>query len=181
MDYYNALLAGHQSQELRQTIGIDGKTITESGSFEAEIVGVNIIGENGKATKVVTVGASITLQIDVRVNEDIDYLVLGCGIKDRLGQMVFGTNTWHTNQCIENVKAGESISFYVSFAANLGVGTYSVHCSLVRSNSHIEKNYHWLDRALVFEVINVNKPSFVGYAWSDMKFHIVRNGVILAR
>jgi lipopolysaccharide transport system ATP-binding protein len=56
--------------------------------------------------------------------------------------------------------------------ANLGVGSYSVHCSLVRNENHIDKNYHWIDRVLVFEVLNINKPLFVGCAWNELIFDI---------
>ncbi len=175
MDYYNALLADHQSQEIRQTECADGGLRTESGTFEAEIVGVNIVDANGQYIEAVPVGAPITVQIDVKINNDIDGLVLGCGIKDKFGQMVFGTNTFHTKQLIESAKAGETIRFNVSFEANLGVGSFSIHCSLVKNNSHIEKNYHWVDRAKIFEVVNANKPFFVGYAYTDMQFRIERN------
>jgi len=174
MDYYNAMLADHQDQEVRQTQCADGKLRTDSGTFEAEIASVNIINMNGEFIEVVPVGAPITVQVDVKVNADIVGLVLGCGIKDKFGQMVFGTNTFHTKQVIEGAQAGETIRFNVLFAANLGEGSFSIHCSLVNSDSHLEKNYHWVDRAKVFEVINTDKPLFVGCAWNDMQFQIDR-------
>ena len=172
MDYYNAMLADHQNQEVRQVERSDGKTRTDSGTFEAEIFNINIIDENGQDVEIVAVGALITVQIDVRVNMDIDGLVLGCGIKDKLGQMIFGTNTFHTKQAIPSAKTGEMLRFNVTFSANLGVGSFSIHCSLVRNDNHIDKNYHWIDGAKVFEVVNTNKPLFVGCAWNEMKFHI---------
>ena len=99
-------------------------------------------------------------------------MVLGFGVKDRLGQMIFGTNTFHTKQKIINPRAGDLIQYNVYFAANLGVGSYSVHCSLVSNDSHIEKSYHWIDRALMFEVINIDKPIFVGSAWNELIFDV---------
>lgn len=175
MDYYNAMLADHQNQEVRQIALTKGGQRTDSGTFEAEIISVNIIDVNEQSIEVVSVGAPVRVRIDVKINSDIDGLVLGFGIKDRLGQMIFGTNTHHTEQSIENAKSGEIIRFDVLFAANLGVGSFSIHCSLVKNDNHVEKNYHWVDRAKVFEVININKPLFVGCAWNDMRFHILRN------
>lgn len=175
MDYYNALLADHQNQIVKQEVSDDGGFRTDSGTFEAKIISVKILDVNEQEIENVIVGANIKVQIDVKINEDIGGLVLGCGIKDRLGQMVFGTNTYNTKQSIEIAKAGELIRFNVFFQANLGVGSFSIHCSLVKSDNHVEKNYHWIDRAKVFEVININKPLFVGCAWNDMCFQIIRN------
>ncbi|MCQ4314776.1 ABC transporter ATP-binding protein [Stutzerimonas zhaodongensis] len=172
MDYYNAMLADHQNQTVRQSASVGGKARLDSGTLEAEIVEVVMLNKAGQPIEVVAVGENVWAKIDVRVNSEIDGLVLGFGIKDRMGQMVFGTNTFHTKQKIEHVGAGCLFRFNVYFSANLGVGSFSVHCSLVCNDNHIEKNYHWIDRALVFEVINIDKPLFVGCAWNELVFDI---------
>jgi len=174
MDHYNALLADHQNQTVRQTESTEGKVRIDSGTLEAEIISVEILNAAGYPIEVVSVGETVFARIDVQVDNDIDGLVLGFGIKDRMGQMVFGTNTFHTKQKIAHAKAGDLVRFNVLFSANLGVGSFSVHCSLVRNDNHIEKNYHWIDRAKVFEVINVDKPLFVGCAWNELIFDIER-------
>ena len=172
MDYYNAMLADHQNQEVRQSGSTDGKLRIDSGTLEAVIENVELLKKTGQRVELVAVGEDIVARLNVKVNADIDGLVLGFGIKDRLGQMVFGTNTYHSKQKIKSASAGDLVQFDVHFAANLGVGSYSVHCSLVSNDNHIDKNYHWIDRALVFEVINVDKPLFVGYAWNELTFDI---------
>jgi lipopolysaccharide transport system ATP-binding protein len=172
MDYYNALLADHQSQTVRQSVSADGKQGTVSGTFEAEITRVEIFNQKGVHADVVAVGEMIMVQVDVKVNADINGLVLGIGVKDRLGQIIFGTNTFHTKQRIASVLAGERLRFNVSFAANLGIGSYSIQCALVENDSHVENNYHWIDRAKVFEVVNIDKPSFAGCAWNELIFNI---------
>jgi lipopolysaccharide transport system ATP-binding protein len=172
MDYYNVLIADHQNQLVLQTAQSDGRHRIDSGTMEAEITNINILSSSGQQLEVVTVGELLTVRINVKVNADIEGLVLGFGVKDRLGQMVFGTNTYHTGQRISKAFAGEEISFHVSFVARLGVGSFSIHCSLVKNDSHVEKNYHWIDRAKVFEVVNVGKPIFVGCSWNEMVFEI---------
>ncbi len=174
MDYYNAMMADHQNQTVRQTESAEGKIRIDSGTLEAEIISIEILNKVGHPIEVVAVGESVRAKIDVKVNVDIDGLVLGFGIKDRMGQMVFGTNTFHTKQKVEHANAGDLVQFNVHFSANLGVGSFSVHCSLVRNDNHVEKNYHWIDRALVFEVINIDKPLFAGYAWNELVFDIQR-------
>jgi len=174
MDYYNALLADHQNQIITQKTLFDGKQRVDSGTLEAEIKSVELLDESGQRLEVVTVGQKVTAIVEVKVNSDIKGLVLGFGVKDQFGQMIFGTNTFHTKQKLSGAYAGEEITFRVDFCARLGVGSYSIHCSLVENDTHVEKNYHWIDRAKVFEVVNIDKPHFVGCAWNELNFQIVR-------
>ena len=175
MDYYNALLAAHQGQQLRQSQQPQGQVKTVSGTLEATIEAIRLTDVQGEPLAVAFVGQAVKLTLSVAVHADLDSLVLGCGIKDRLGQMMFGTNTYHTHQILHGVKRGEQLEFEVLFDANLGVGSYSVHASLVRNHSHIEKNYHWVDGGLVFEVLNRDKYEFVGSSWNEMTFQISRD------
>ena len=172
MDYYNAMLAEHQGQQVIQSELADGKVKTVSGTGEASIEEISLLDAENNKLEIVAVGQKIQINILVNVHQDIDRLVLGCGIKDRLGQMIFGTNTFHTGQILTGLKKGERYIYTISCLANLGVGSYSIHVSLVRNHSHIEKNYQWIDGAMVFEVINKDKVDFVGCCWNEMNFNI---------
>ncbi len=169
MDYYNALLADHQNQVVRQIETADGKVQTVSGTGEAVVEDIALVDTEGKRIEFVDVGQQVTLRVDVRTQAPIERLVLGYGIKDRLGQVVYGTNTHLKNQALENVPANSLIRFDISFPANIGPGTYSVQTALVSSDTHLVNNYEWRDLALVFTVINANKPHFAGVAWIDPK------------
>jgi len=54
------------------------------------------------------------------------------------------------------------------------VGSYSVALALHASESHVAKNYEWRDLALVFSVVNLDKPQFVGTAWMPPKVECIR-------
>lgn len=172
MDYYNAMLADHQGQQLRQTTLANGQVRTASGTGEATIEDVAMVDSNGQRVETVFVGMSVQIRVTVRVNQAVDSLVLGFGIKDRLGQLMYGTNTYHSDQVLTNLKSGQIYLFSIKFAVRLGVGSYSVHASLVRNCSHIEKNYHWIDGAFVFEVINKDKTQFLGCSWNEVVFAV---------
>lgn len=175
-DYYNALMAADKAGRIQQQMGVDGGTRTDSGSGEARIESIGLYDTDGRPITVVFVGQAVEVHFAVAVHDDIDGLVLGCGIKDRFGQMMFGTNSFYTGQALKSARRGERLSFRVRFDANLGVGTYSIHASLVRERTHVEKNYHWIDRGFVFEVVNLSKTEFVGLAWNEMRFEIERPG-----
>lgn len=172
MDYYNALLADHQNQEVTQTVLDDGKVQTISGTGEATVTNIALVDQTGKPLEVVDVGQLVRLVICVKAHHSIDRLVLGYGIKDRLGQVIYGNNTQLKEQAITNVPAGAENRFEISFSANLGPGTYSVQTALVSNDTHLVNNYEWRDLAFVFNVININKPHFAGCAWIDPMIEI---------
>lgn len=165
MDYYNAMLAERENQTVRQHTTDDGKVQTISGTGEATIEEIVLLNKDGKRIEVLNVGQPVTLKIVARATADIPELVVGYIIKDRLGQAVFGTNTHHLKCKTERVAEGAIVVYNFQFAANLGEGTYSVAVALHIADTHIGKNYEWRDIALVFNVVNIDKPKFVGVAW----------------
>lgn len=167
MDYYNALLSENKNQTIRQEKVAEGKTRTISGTGEAVVSEIALLDKNGRSVEVVDVGQEVTLKVVVRVNTSMERLILGYGIRDRLGQVIYGTNTELTKQPLQNVPGDSCAVFTISFAANLGVGGYSVVTALVAEGSSLNNKYEWRDRALMFEVINTQKADFVGCMWMD--------------
>ncbi|MDP3888074.1 ABC transporter ATP-binding protein [Hydrogenophaga sp.] len=174
MDYYNALLADHQNQQVTQEVREDGKVQTISGTGEATVTAIALVDEANRPLEVVDVGQAVRLRIEVTVHQAIDRLVLGYGIKDRLGQVIYGTNTHLKNQPLLNVATGERCLFEIAFPANFGPGTYSVQTAIVSTDTHFANNYEWRDLALVFNVVNMNKSHFAGCVWMDPVIEISR-------
>jgi lipopolysaccharide transport system ATP-binding protein len=175
MDYYNARLAERENITIRQTILADGKIQTSSGTGEATVADIALIDAHGERCEVLDVGSPITLQVKVMVNAPIPRLVLGYMIKDRLGQVMYGTNTHIKSLPLEDVKSGESITYNFAFPLNLGPGSYSVATALVSSDTHLTNNYEWRDLALLFTVANVTREHFAGCVWLDPTTRIERN------
>jgi len=165
MDYYNAMLAERGNKTIQQQVADDGKVHTISGSGEAIVEEVALLNEQGERIEVVAVGQLVRLRVVVRTIAYIPELVLGYMIKDRLGQPVFGTNTHLMNRQLEGVESGTSVVCTFRFAANIGVGTYSIAIALHATETHVSKNYEWRDLALVFNVVNIAQDTFVGVAW----------------
>lgn len=172
MDYYNALLSETHNQYIRQVVLRDGKTQTISGNGEAEITAVDLLDEDGRVVEVVDVGQMLTLRIVVRANRDLARLILGYGVRDRLGQNMFGTNTDLTGQPLYNLGTGTEITYCIKFPANFGVGAYSVQVAIVADGSRLDNKYEWRDRALMFHVVNMSKHGFVGCLWMDQSIYI---------
>ncbi|OMG65220.1 ABC transporter ATP-binding protein [Stutzerimonas balearica] len=167
MDYYNALLADCENAQVSQQQTADGRVQTISGTGEAGVEAVGLYNAHGEKVEVVRVGEPLELRVLVAVHAPISSLVLGYGIKDRLGQVMYGTNTWHTGQVIEHPEAGGRYRFSLCFPANFGVGSYSVQIALVDRDTHLSKNYEWRDLAVVFNVINTDRNTFTGCLWNE--------------
>ena len=176
MDYYNALLAERDNDKVR--VGESGgKTQTISGTGEATVADIALLDADGQAVEVVDVGVPVTLQVTVAARAPIPRMVLGYMIKDRLGNVMYGTNTHLKDMPQEAVAAGETLVYRFDFPMNLGAGSYSVATAIVSSDTHLVNNYEWRDLALVFTVVNMRRPHFEGSAWLDPAISISRTRV----
>ncbi|MFJ3051322.1 ABC transporter ATP-binding protein [Pseudomonas nitroreducens] len=176
MDYYHARMGNGLNQMARQEMLENGKTRTISGTGEAETEFVRIVGGDGEALDVVEVGRPVVLEVGIRVKKDIDRLVLGFMLKDRLGQAMYGINSHRLEQTQENLRVGELVIYRYAFPMRLGSGNYSVSLSLSRFDSHLDGNYEWRDCAMIFHVINNSRENFIGYSWLGAQLSIERQG-----
>lgn len=165
MDYYNALIAEKENSTIKVKQLEDGKVQTISGTGEASVASIALLNDAGDPVEFVNVGDSISLKIQVKINQNLPVLVLGYMLKDRLGQTMYGTNTWHTKQAAYDLKQGDCLTYHIKFLMNLGPGTYSISTALVSTETHMADNYEWRDLAHVFEVANIDKVKFAGSVW----------------
>jgi lipopolysaccharide transport system ATP-binding protein len=168
-DFYNALIAERENSTVEVKKLGDGRAQTSSGTGEATVDEIGLYNSNGEAVEYVGVGEPVELRIRVKVKQDIDTLVLGYGIKDRLGQVMFGTNTWLTQQVISKPCVSKIYEYKIQFPINLGIGSYSINVALHDRDTHMTRNYEWRDLACVFNVINKDQQEFIGCNWIEPK------------
>ncbi|MDN4061347.1 ABC transporter ATP-binding protein [Massilia sp. YIM B02769] len=174
MDYYNAMLAERGNETVVQSATADGRTQTSSGTGEATVTDIWLENEVGEQVEMVNVGAPVTLHVRARVNAALPKLVLGYLIKDRLGQDMYGTNTYHMEQVLTDLRAGEEVVFRFAFPLNLGPGSYSITTALTSTDTHLADNYEWRDLAFLFIVMNMNRKLFVGSNWIEPSVEVLR-------
>lgn len=174
IDLYNAIIAEKENSTVQVKRLDDGSAQTVSGSGEAKITEVSLRNSKHEPVEYIAVGEPVTLCVNVTVEQDIPELVLGYLIKDRLGRQVYGTNTHHLKQTQHNLNAGETLQYRFSFPMALGLGSYSVTVALHTADTHLERNYHWLDMALLFNVVNPVHPPFAGVAWMPPELECTR-------
>ncbi|MBK7665048.1 MAG: ABC transporter ATP-binding protein [Sterolibacteriaceae bacterium] len=177
VDYYNAMIAEKENAKLsiEQRRQKSGWLVTELGSREAVLESLRLKdADSGDQVQMARVGQRLLIESRVLVRMPIRRLVLGHRIMDRTGHIVWGTNTWHTRQVLENVSAGEVVTFKVAFDCTLGPGAYAICFGLTSSDTHLDNCYHKTDNALVFDVMNADKPVFIGTNWLDANIRIER-------
>ena len=175
MDYYNAMIAYKENSKIEQTALASGRVRTISGTGEARVKSSRLLDAlTGDELTVAKVGQALEFRLEASIHVDIPQLVLGCMIRDKQGHVIWGTNTGHTNQVQHDLCSGDLVSFSLKFRCDLGPSSYSFSVALCSADSHIENNYEWSDNLLVFEVINVNKPFFVGVNWLDAHIFVER-------
>lgn len=173
IDYYNALIAQKEKGEIAVEAFAEGSARVESGTQEAVIEQVQLLGADGTPTEHIEAGAAVRLRVTAVVHVSLERLVFGYMLRDRLGQVIFGTNTYHTEQVLAGLAAGEKLTFEAAFVASLGPGTYSVSVALTDAQDHLSRNYQWRDTALVFSVANVDHPYFIGCNWMQPTITVV--------
>ncbi len=180
VDYYNAIIS--RKDEVRSGIEqkrlADGWLRTRSGTGDARVLSMRLVdAAEEKELAHVHVGSRVRIEVDVEVWTAIPRLILGIMVRDRTGHVIWGTNSWHTGQVIEGLLPGELIRFDIELPMLLGPGSYSVSPALVSTETHLVDNYDWIDNFFVFEVVNVNQPYFIGSAWLNSRWSILRKQV----
>ncbi len=163
LDYYNAMIAKQQADyEIQQTEAFEGRKTTRSGSWEATIESVELVVE-GKPARAVQSGESVTFRVMTKVNQPLEELTVGILIRDRLGNDIFGTNTFHHGMSARNLQPEARMVAEFEFPhLLLGQGSYSVTVALHSRDVHVTGSYDWWDRALVFQVVPGNRPQSIG-------------------
>ena len=165
MDYYNALLSDLSATNVTQeVIAGTNKVRTISGSGKVKILDLQILDNEHNKIEVIKTNQEINLKITLVTEDFIPELVFGYSIKDRFGMPIFGTNTFHLNQILFDLKVGQVIEFNFQFNANLGPGTYSIAIAAHSSDNHISNNYLWQDNAASLTIVNYSNY-FEGVVW----------------
>lgn len=181
VDYYNALVAEKESAQLsiQQSRSREGWVTTRSGTFEVTVASLGFHDpKDGRQLGILQVGSEVNLVLEAEVRGEIPRLVLGYMIRDKQGHVVWGTNTWHTDQVVSKLKSGDRVTYSLKFTCTLGPGSYSISPALVSSDTHLDNNYEWTDNMLVFDVVNFEHPLFIGTNWLDAEFTVRKSGVV---
>lgn len=145
------------------------KSKLASLSKDSIIKTIKLVNKIGEEVHQIAVGDFVSIKI--LLSEYDSDLKLGFMIRDRLGIPVFGTNTAHHNALTDfNEKASGEVTCAIQFQALFGEGIYTISVGL--EDEREMRTIDWFDRALVFNVINLDYPKFIGSSYIPVKLSI---------
>ncbi len=176
IDYYNALITEKESARLtlEQRRRKNGWLHTEFGDGRVKMQDIEIFRqETGKPAHLLRVGEMCEVRSVIEVVEPVEELVIGHRIVDRTGHIIWGSNTFHTGQALRNLQAGQVVHSVLQFRCDLGPGSYALCFGLHSRDSHFIDCYHKAENQIVFEVVNADRPSFIGSTNLSAEFKLV--------
>jgi lipopolysaccharide transport system ATP-binding protein len=125
------------------------------GDGRARITSVRLAGADGRALSRIEGGENVRLQVEARASADLDSPVVGFFLKDRLGQHLFGTNTYLQGHGPRPpVPAGQSLRAEFAFRMPwLPVGKYSFDVALADGTHADHVQNDWVFDGLVIESV----------------------------
>jgi hypothetical protein len=175
LDYYNALVAKRTAR--REFFAIEKQFVTQqnaaapaalrSGSFDAFIRRVELLDQHGQPARTFLSGASGTIEIDVAFLEAIHQPTIGILIRDRLGNDVFGINTYTLGVDTGDWGPGDVLRVRYRLTMQLGAGNYTVTAAVHSLDVHLYECYDWADKLLAFNIMLPPSVAFIGVARLD--------------
>ena len=175
LDYYNALIAQKRVDEEIQQIQSQGSaTGTRSGTGKVRIGAVDMQSAEGQSQKVFRVGDSARIKCRLDFNTAFGNPTVGFVIRDRLGNEIFGTNTYHLKLATGEYQPGDRAEIVYSTKLNLGPGHYAISMAVHSGDTHLEDNCDWWDQCLVFQIVPGNKFKFIGSSALPVEANVIR-------
>jgi len=141
------------------------------GAGGATITSVSFLDKSGSELNWIVGGEHITLLIECVANKELLHPIVGFFVKDRLGQVLFGENTYLTY--IEKpfaIHKGRSFCTQFCFCMPvLPMGDYSVAAAIAEGTQEDHIQHHWLHDALIFKSHSTSvSTGLVGVPMSDI-------------
>jgi lipopolysaccharide transport system ATP-binding protein len=177
LEYYNALIAKREAHhEILRAEAAGGRMTTRSGTFEARLAEVDLLDGEGRPARAFSVGDEAWIRTRVCFTSTVVAPTVGILIRDRVGNDIFGTNTFHMDRIDGSWEPGDEMEVEFHIGLNLGPGSYTLTIAVHSDATHLVDNYDWWDKVIAFHVVPGQTPSFVGSASLPVRVRVQRQG-----
>jgi len=156
---YNFLISKLNDSE-NKIIACAKKEDHSYGTFEARIKNVTIFGENTRSN-VISSGEMANISVEVEPSRDIADVTVGILIRDKFGQDIFGTNSYHHSVKVD-LHRNKILTCAFKMRMDIGPGKYTVTAALHSSDTHLDDCFHWADNITLFEIAGNYNNTFIG-------------------
>ncbi len=123
------------------------------GKGGAQIYDVRLLNQDEEALAWVVGGEKVILRISAKAHQELNSPIVGFYIKDRLGQTLFGDNTFLTYStepvnCMQDCIVQADFVFHMPL---LPCGEYSINVAIANGTQETHEQHHWIHDALFFK------------------------------
>jgi lipopolysaccharide transport system ATP-binding protein len=125
------------------------------GEGGASIVDAGLVNAAGERLNHVTEGEEANLRVVIQADVLVERPIVGFYIKDRLGQLLFGDNTFWETVPQFPIAAGQRAAVHFRFRwPAMAKGSYALTVAVADGiqDNHIHR--HWMHDAVIFEVLS---------------------------
>ncbi|MEJ2789126.1 ABC transporter ATP-binding protein [Pseudoxanthomonas sp. CCNWLW251] len=144
-------------------------------SDRAEILSSVVTGKDGAVLNVAAGGERVRLTITARANGAIVSPIIGFFVKDRLGQSLFGDNTFSHMQEPLTVSEGQILEAeFVFQLPMLPDGDYSMTVAIAEGDPWVNIQHHWVHDAVMIKVASTKlRYGLVGIPFEAVTMKVV--------
>ncbi len=124
------------------------------GAGNARIINVRFEDPQGQPLSWIVGGEEVVLTIDCQCHVAVHGPIVGFIVKDRLGQVLFGDNTWlSTRDTPLSIRAGHHVRARFTFTMpRLPNGDFVISAAIAEGTATEHQQHHWMHDALTFKV-----------------------------
>jgi lipopolysaccharide transport system ATP-binding protein len=128
----------------------------EFGARQATIEAVGILDGDGSPIDLISGGEIVVLRISVLLHAPLENLIVGFYIKDRLGQRLFGDNTYLA-YLQKGVQGATGERIYADFRFRMPIlpqAAYTVDAAVASGTQEEHTQQHWIHDAIEFRALD---------------------------
>ena len=145
------------------------------GQGAAQITDVKFLNKDGEPLAWMVGGEEVILKVEVLAHQDLDSPIVGFFIKDKLGQCLFGDNTFLSYlDAPVSCSAGQYLSAKFSFyMPRLAAGDYSITVAIANGTQEEHIQHHWVHDAIFFKSESTSVASgLIGIPMNNIELNI---------
>jgi len=123
------------------------------GKGQAQITAVRFLNAHGNPLAWIVGGEEVVLKIEVVSHATLDSPIVGFFIKDKLGQCLFGDNTWlsYMDAPVACTEGKHLVAAFAFQMPRLSAGDYSITVAIANGTQHDHVQHHWVHDAISFK------------------------------
>jgi lipopolysaccharide transport system ATP-binding protein len=142
------------------------------GKGHAQIINVSFLDVNKQPLAWIVGGEQVTLKIEALTHSALDAPIIGFHVKDKLGQALFGDNTYlsYAQNPVSSQEQDKVVAEFTFMMPRLAKGEYSVSVAIADGTQQDHVQHHWIHDALHFKSESTSVAAgLIGIPMSNIK------------